>query len=454
MRFILCFSFLFLFLSENLMAQQPAATADKIVAIIGRSRIILQSEVEGQVAQFKTQDSTMHDDTLRCIALQQMMIQKVMVEQAMRDSVMVTDDEVEGMLDNRLRYFVRAYGSRENMEQALGKTVYQLKDEYRDVIREQMQADRMQDKILSNVKVTPAEVQSFYDKQDTLPLMPATIEVGQIVIEPKPSAEVDAYAKSKLEDIRKQIVEGGKDFEVMAGIYSDDPGTRDNGGRISGVSRSSGLVPEFVTQAMRLQNGDISPVFKTRFGYHIIQMISRKGEEADVRHILIRPEPTSADFRQALLQLDSVRAQLVSGKITFNEAVGKYSNDDASKMTGGMITNPQTGSSHLAIEDLDPALALMLDSLQLGSYSQPQVYNMATGGRATRIVYLVNRTAPHRANLKDDYNQIMQVALGEKKNHMLEEWLKNKLSSFYIFIDPDFRDCPVLQPWVAAMAKQ
>lgn len=452
MRFFLFLSILFVSVSEALFAQQNA-TADKIVAIVGRNRIILQSELEAQVTQFKLQDSTVNEDTLRCVAMQQMLIQKLLVEQADRDSLMVGDEEVEATLDNRLRYFIRAYGGRENMEQALGKTVYQLKEEYRDVIREQMQADRMQDKILANVKVTPAEVKKFYDKQDTLPLMPATIEVGQIVIEPKASPEVDAYAKSKLEDIRKQIVEGGKDFEIMSGIYSDDPVSRDNGGRINGVSRNAGLVPEFVTQAMRLQNGEISPVFKTRFGYHIIQMINRKGEEADVRHILIRPEPTSADFKLALTQLDSVRAQLLSGKITFNEAVGKYSNDDASKMTGGMITNPQTGSAQLQVADLDPALALMLDSLQIGSYSQPQVYNMPAGGRATRIVYLVNRTAPHRANLKDDYNQIMQVALGEKKNKLLEQWLEGKLSSYYIFIDSDYHDCPVLQPWVQQMVK-
>lgn len=453
MRFTLLFSFLFLFFTDTVFAQQ-AGTLDKIVAIVGRNRIILQSELEAQVAQFKTQDSTLNEDTLRCVALQQMMIQKLLVEQAARDSVMVTDDEVEATLDNRLRYFVRAYGSRENMEQALGKTVYQLKEEYRDVIREQMQADRMQDKILANVKVTPAEVQRFYDKQDTLPLMPATIEVGQIVIEPKPGAEVDAYAKSKLEDIRKQIVEGGKDFEVMAGIYSDDPESRNNGGRINGVSRNGGLVPEFVTQAMRLQNGDISPVFKTQFGYHIIQMISRKGEEADVRHILIRPEPTSADFKLAMTQLDSVRAQLVSGKISFNVAVGKYSNDEASKMTGGMITNPQTGSSRLDVAELDPALALMLDNLEMGTYSQPQVFTNADGSKATRIVYLVSKTAPHRANLKDDYNQIMQVALGEKKNKQLEQWLENRLSSFYIFMDEEYRSCPILHNWVQQMAKE
>jgi len=453
MRFFLLLSFLFLSISDHLAAQTPVA-ADKIVAIVGRNRIILKSELEAQVAQFKTQDSLVNEDTLRCVALQQMMLQKMLIEQADRDSLLVGDDEVEGMLDNRLRYFMRVYGGRENMENALGKTVYQLKDEYRDVIREQMQADKMQDKILANIKVTPAEVKAFYDKQDTLPFMPATIEVGQIVIEPKASEEVDAYAKSKLEDIRKQIVEGGKDFEVMAGIYSDDPGTRDNGGRIPGVSRSSGLVPEFVTQAMRLQNGEISPVFKTRFGYHIIQMINRKGDEADVRHILIRPEPTSVDFKRALSQLDSVRAQLVSGKITFNQAVAKYSNDDASKMTGGMITDPQTGSSQLGVSDMDPALALMLDSLEVGAYSQPQVYNMQGGGRATRIVYLVSKTAPHRANLKDDYNRIMQVALGEKKNKLLEQWLANKVSSYYIHIDPDYRDCAVLKPWVRETAKQ
>lgn len=429
----------------------PDEAADKILAVIGRNRIVLQSELEINILQLQGPNPTEEfTDSMKCLMLQQIVKQKMLVEQAERDSLMVSEDDVEGTLDNRLRYYMRQYGNREKMEQVLGKTIYQLKDENKDAVKEQMMAEKMQAKLLEHVKITPAEVQSFFAKQsqDSLPFYPATIEVGQIVIDPPTSKELDKYAYDQLADIRKQVVEEHKDFETLAGLYSMDPGSRDDGGRINGITRDGGFVQEFIVAAFRLQNGEVSPIVKTNFGYHIIQMIQRKGDQVDVRHILIIPQHTEADYTIAMERLDSIRSQIVAGKLSFSEGVGKYSTDDASKMTGGMIADNQTGSTQLAVDQLDPALALGIDSLKPGAISQPQMFRTQRGELSSRIVFLKSRTEPHKANLKDDYNKIQAVALAQKQNDRIESWIESKLPTYYLKIDEQYADCPPLKKWI------
>ena len=423
-------------------------SADKIIAIVGRNRIILQSDIEQQVQQARQQDPKFND-TMKCMLLQQMILQKMLLEQAERDSVMVTDEDVEGQLENRLRYFISLYGSKEKLEQVSGKTIYQIKEENRDAIREQMVAEKLQGTIMENVKITPAEVEAFYKKipVDSLPFFPATVEVGQIVIDPPVSPEMNDYAHAKLENIRKEIVDGNKTFEVAAGLYSDDPGSRDNGGRYDGVTRTGGFAPEFITAAFKLQNGEISPIIKTKFGYHIIQMINRKGDEADLRHILIKPELTSADFQSALHTLDSIRTILVSGKMSFPEAVGKFSTDEAAKRTGGMIADPNTGVTVLDMTKLDAGMVILLDSLKQGDYSQPHIFLTDAHEQSCRIVYLRNRTTPHKANLHDDYARIQEVAMAQKKQLKMQQWVTAKLPSYYLKIAPEYQGCGVLHQW-------
>ncbi len=437
------------FIAPATQAQDVLGTADKILAVVGKNRIILQSDLDVQFAQYKAQDPSL-SDTVKCNLLQQMIVQKLLVEQADRDSLLVSDDEVEESIERRIRYYISQYGSKEKLEEVAGKTIYQLKDGYRDAFREQLMAERMQSKILENVKITPAEVQSFYNKipVDSLPFFPASVEVGQIVIDPPVSPELDSLARATLTDIRNQIVNEGKSFETMAGLYSADPGSRDNGGRYNDVNRTGGgWAPEFVAAAFRLQNGEVSPIVKTQFGYHIIQMIQRKGEVADLRHILIRPERTSGDFKKAIEKLDSVRSLLMAGKYSFPEAVGKFSTDEAAKMTGGMILDPQTGSSQLEMDKLDPAMVLMLDTIKVGSFSQPQLFTTDRGERSVRIVYLKDRTQPHKANLRDDYSKIQQVALSQKQAKKTEEWLMDRLPNYYIKIDPEYSSCGTFSRW-------
>jgi len=425
--------------------------ADKILAVVGKNRVILRSELENEFNRMRLQDPSL-TDTLKCQILQQMILQKLLVEQAERDSLPVSEEDINGTMENRIRHYIRQYGSKEKLEEMAGKTVYQLKEENRDIIREQLLAERMQGKILENVKITPAEVQSFYNKLpvDSLPFYPATVEVGQIVVDPEVSPELDLHARNELEDIRKRIVEGGESFETLAGIYSTDPGSRDNGGRYNDISRNGGWAPEFIAAAFRLQNGEVSPVIKTQFGYHIIQMIQRKGDVADVRHILLRPQRTTADFKKSMVKLDSIRSLLIAGKLSFPEAVGKFSTDEGAKSTGGMIIDPSTGGSQLEIASLDPSMALMIDSLQQGAYSQPQIFVTERGEQSVRIVYLKARTEPHKANLKDDYAKIQQVALSQKQGKKLEQWIADRLPNYYIRIAPEYASCSAFGNWKLA----
>lgn len=447
--FTALYLFLFILLTGNVASAQPQV-ADKILAVVGKSRIILNSELEKQVEQIKQQNPEFND-TMRCQILDQMLLSKLMIEQAERDSIFVSDEDVEGQLDNNIRYYIRAYGSQEKMEKELGKTIYQIKEEYRETYREQLLAQKVQGQLIQNVKITPAEVKTFFESipVDSLPFIPATIELGQIVVDPPVSDELDKVAKEKAEDIRVRLVDKGENFEILASINSNDPGSRDNGGDLGVVSRGD-LVPAFSSAAFKLKDGEISQVVKTQYGYHVIQMIKRQGDQAHIRHILIHPAITSFDVKRAMAKLDSVRAELLTGKLTFATAVGKYSTDEESKRTGGMIADPQSGNTQIEMDKLDPAMLMMLDSMQAGAFSQPQVFNNDKGEKSCRIVYVKSRVAPHKVNLTDDYSKIQELALTQKKVQRIEKWLEEKLPSFYIKLDGEYNSCGILKKWYTA----
>lgn len=429
---------------------QAQEVADKIIAVVGKNRIILNSELEKQVEQMKLDEPDMDtaNDTIRCGLLERMVLSKLLLEQADRDSVFVSEEDVEGQLDNNIRYYIRAYGSKERMEKELGKTIYQIKEEYREIYREQLLAQKMQGQLIQNVKITPGEVKDFFASipADSLPYVPATVELGQIVIDPPVNEELDQDARQKIEDIRKRIVEGGESFGTLAGIYSNDPGSRDSEGDLGVVGRGD-LVPAFSTAAFKLKDGEISQVVKTQYGYHIIQMVKRQGDQAQIRHILIHPAITSVDIKKALNKLDSVRSELVSGQTTFQLAVGKYSTDENSKRSGGMIADPNNGNTQIEIDKLDPGMVLMLDSLKEGSFSQPQVFTNEKGEKSCRIVYVRSRIAPHKVNLKDDYAMIQTQALNQKKMLRLDQWIQEKMPTYYLMIDPQYQTCGTLQKW-------
>lgn len=430
---------------------QHRVVADKIVGIVG-DKTILQSDITNALADLQRQGTELPPDA-SCYIMEQQLILKAMVVQAAKDSIEIGEDEIEALLDNRIRYFVSQYGSKEALEEIAGRTVYQIKEDFRTGVRESELAKKMQQKIVSNVRITPQEVKAYFDKipADSLKFYESELEIGEIVIYPKASRDLEMLAMDELADFKKQVESGKARFESLASLYTDDPGSKDKGGEYAINRTEKNWDPAFINQAFRLKEGQISPVFKSKFGYHIIQMVSRAGDDAVVRHILRIPKVTDTEIKSAVEKLDSVRAQLIAGTISFGEAVSKYSEEESSKFTGGMKQG-QNGN-FLTIDQLDKETVNVLKELKVGEYSKPTPYTDESGKQAVRIAYLKSRTEPHRENLRDDYDRVAQRALELKKQNVLEKWFAEKIPSYYVMIDGQFNQCQTLQNWIRYAAK-
>jgi peptidyl-prolyl cis-trans isomerase SurA len=439
-----------LFLCVVSVAQQPRkVVADKIVGIVG-DKIILKSDVYNDILDRQRRGEPVPENA-DCYIMEQALTLKALVLQAERDSIQVGDDEIEALLDNQIRGFVNMYGSKEALEEIAGRTVYQIKEDFRVSFRERKLAERMRDKIVENIKITPQEVKEYFSKKnpDSLPFYESEVEVGSIIVYPKASRDLEKLAMEELGDFKKQVESGRQKFETLARLYTDDPGSKENGGQYSINRTEKSWDPAFISNAFRLKEGQISPVFKSKFGYHILQMVSRAGDDAIVRHILRIPKITDDEINEGINKLDSVRAKLIAGTITFGEAVSKYSEDDVAKYTGGMQQG-NNGSTFLQHDQLDKDLVEVLakTNLKPGEFSKPTPYTDERGKKGVRIVYLKSRTTPHRENLKDDYDRVAKEALELKKNKALEAWFASKIPSYYIMIDPDFKNCGTLNNWM------
>lgn len=428
-------------------AQQKKVLADKIIATVG-DKIILKSEIENNIADMQRQGQVVPDNA-NCLVLEQALGIKALMLQAEKDSLPLTDEEVDGLIDNRIRYFINTYGSKDAVEQISGKSIFQLKEDMRPAIREQKLAESMRNKIIDEAKITPAEVQAYFAKipKDSLPFYETELEVGQVVIYPKASHDLDQYAIDQLKEYKQQVESGAKKFETLASLYTDDPGSKETGGKYDINRNEKQWDPIFLAKAFSLKEGQVSTVFKTKFGYHIIQMVSRAGDDATIRHILKIPEVTSIELGAAKLKLDSVRSKLIAGVIKFPEAVAKFSDDEGSKFTGGRIQG-RDGSTFVTLDQLDKNMVLMMKDLQVGEISQPVEFTDDRGKKGVRIVELISKTQPHRENLKDDYNKIAQQALEQKKNILLDKWFVKKIPTYYINIDKEYTSCPEMQKWI------
>jgi peptidyl-prolyl cis-trans isomerase SurA len=426
---------------------QKKVVADKIIATVG-DKIVLKSEIDNSIVDMQRQNIEMPEN-VRCLLVEQALGVKALVLQAERDSLPVSDEEIEAEIDNKIRYFINQYGSKDVVEQIAGKTIYQLKEDFKQTFREQKLAQSMRNKIVDDVKITPSEVKTYFETipTDSLPYYESEVEVGQVVVYPKPSRDLETYAIDQLKEYKQQVESGAKKFETLASLYTDDPGSKETGGKYDINRNEKQWDPTFIAKAFSLKEGQISNVFKTKFGYHIIQMISRAGDDASIRHILKIPQVSSIEVNDAIRKLDSVRSKLIAGTIKFGEAVAKYSDDESSKFTGGRIPGPQ-GGTFLTIDQLDKDLVLKLKDLKVGEFSQPYEYTDERGKKGVRIVQLMTRTEPHRENLKDDYNKIAQRALEEKKNATLEQWFYKNIPTFYINVDTDYKVCPEMKKWL------
>ena len=418
---------------------QAQGIIDKIVGIVG-NEIIMMSDIENQYIQMASQQMKVDGNT-RCEILEDMMFQKLLYVQAQKDSLSVTPKEVETELDRRLSVFINQIGSEQKLEEYFGKTIKSIKDDLRSTIEEQMLAQKVQQKIIGDTKVTPSEVKNFFEKlpSDSIPTIEAYYELSEIVIKPEVSKEDKEKVIAELNKIRERIL-NGESFSTMAVLYSEDPGSAMKGGELGFVSKTD-LVPEFSQVAFNLTSPlDVSQVVETEYGFHIIQMIEKKGNMMNFRHILMKPKVSMEALEAADKKANEVYSILKSDTISFTDAVKKYSNGD-SKGSDGKVMNPYYGDARMTSDFLDPYTKSAVMSLKEGEFSKPFLSSDNKGIRVIKIVRLDLDVKEHKANMKDDYLTLQKAALEDKNSRLIDEWVKDKVQSVYIKIDDDYKDC-------------
>ncbi len=418
---------------------------DEIIAVVG-NEVVLSSDIETQYLQYLSQGYT-DSEEVRCQIIEDVLYQKLLVHQAKLDSTDVSEDDVNQELDSRLNSFISQLGSEEALEEYFKKSTSELKIEFYEIIYNQLLTQRMQSSITSSVSITPEEVKIFFQEMkesSDIPVMPTTLEISQIIKIPEITLDEKSRIRKKLISFRDRI-KNGEDFTVLATLYSDDTESAKNGGELGFVGRGA-LVPEFESAAFSLKGDQISEVIETQFGYHIIQLIERRGETVNVRHILLKPKVSSASLLEAKTQLEKVENLMKSEEITFEEAA-RFHSDDVSKNNGGLLINPQTGSSLFTVEELPLNIRYSADRMNEGDVSSISQFVMDDGKKAYRIIKITRKLKEHSANLIDDFSLINDAALNEKKQQEIAEWVVEKIKITYIRFDYDYNNCDVLKKW-------
>ncbi len=424
---------------------QDKVVIDRVIAVVGNSPI-LKSDVINQVRELEAQNVSLGPDPF-CAVLNEALYQKLLFNQAMIDSVEVSDDRVEQVLERRLRFFIQQIGSRERLEAYYGKTVDELKDEFREVVREQELSQQMEQEITKNVSITPAEVRRFFNQlpPDSIPMVESEIMLAKIKKVPPVRQEETDEVKSRLQGFRERVLQGER-FSTLAILYSEDPGSARNGGELGFRGRGE-LFPQFEAVAFGLRPGEVSEVVETPAGYHIIQMIERRGEQINVRHILIQPKVSPEDALAVRNELDSIRTIIQDGEMTFAEAALKFS-EHPGRINQGLMVNPFTGTNRFRSEDLEPSLFFVIDGLDVGEVSEPLPTSTEEGRTAYKIVSVRSRRDAQVANMQDDYDYIQQMALQQKKRQAVDRWVRRRLQSTYVFIHPDHHHCSFDFGWI------
>lgn len=433
-------------IGNNAYSQNDQKIVDKVVAIVGENAI-LYSDIENQYLQYLMQGNTANSENIRCQIFEELLFGKLLLNQAQLDSIEISDDQVESEMDRRLQYFISQIGSQEELEKYYNKSIAEIKNDLRSVIREQILTQQVKGNITSSIKITPSEVKKYYNDipKDSLPLIGSEIKYAVITKKPVVTAEEKAYAKQKIQKLRDRIMKG-EDFATLAKIYSEDPGSALKGGELGDFSRGV-MYPEFEAAAFALQKGEVSPVIETDAGYHILKLIKRKGEYINVRHILIQTKVSPLSIKKTQLFMDSVYQLIASGKMTFEEAALKFSDDDY-RSTGGVAINPNTGNNSFTPQEIDKDLFFKLDKMDVGGVSKPLTLRDDQNKAVIKIVKLVHRTSPHKASLKTDYGKIQEVALQQKKADAISDWINERTAETYILIvDKKLKQCKFMYHW-------
>ncbi len=422
---------------------------DRVIAVVGNNPVLL-SELESQYQQMVTaQDPT--NENSRCKLLEELLYQKLLLAQAQKDSLFITDAQLDQELDRRISYYIQQFGSEERFVSFYNKSVEDFKIELRDNVRNLLLSQQMQSKITGDITVTPNDVRTYFKNipEDSVPLVNAEVEVGQIIKKPKTTPEAKKEAKDKIADIRQRIMKGESSMTAMAALYSEDPGSASKGGLYEHIQRGQ-FVPEWDLWAFKLKPNEISEVFETIYGFFIIQLIERRGDEVDARSLLIAPKVEPSDLLIAKKYLDTLYTKFTSDTITFSEAAAKYSDDEESKNSGGLMVNPMNGATRFQMDEIgqvDQAVAFAIDKLKVGEFTKPMSMTSRDGKQAYRILFLKKRTSPHRANLIDDYQNIQAVALAKKQQEAVQFWIKRKSVNTFVHINNDYKECVFNHKW-------
>ena len=442
------FTFLLLFFTSLAFAQQKTLVLDKIVAQIGEN-VILQSDIDSQRSQ-ELDSNKLTLSTLNCELLEKLLMQNLFLNQAELDSIKISDAQVDGEMENRIRVIEQQIGGRQKMEEFYNKTVTQIKNEFRPLIKNRLMTEEMQRQITGSSSITPKEIEEYYKNlpPDSIPYINAKISIQQIVIFPKITQDDRQITINKLKDIREDIIKG-KSFETQARIHSQDPGSATQGGQMT-ASRGM-MVPQFEAAVFGLKPGEISNVFETDYGYHIVQLLERKGDDYTCRHILLVPEFNRQSLTEASTKMEECYSKLKQNQITWEQAVLTYSNDNNTRHNKGIITNPITGEQGWSMEDLnqiDQQIFILTNALNTGDLTIPSLYfDFNEKKQGIRIVRLMNRIGPHKANLEQDYTLIQRATENDKKEKILSKWIKSKIGNAYIRIDKEYENCNFKYSW-------
>jgi peptidyl-prolyl cis-trans isomerase SurA len=432
---------------EENAAAPTGQVLDKIVAKVN-NYILLESDVQKSYLEAIAQSQQGFEAPTRCDVFESLLINKLMVAKAEIDSVIVTDAEVVFQADQRFSMVMAQFGGDESLlAEVYGKTADQLKSEIEESLKEQMIIQKMQQKITDGLAVSPSEVKKFYTSipRDSLPFFSAEVIVGQIVKKPEVNKAAKDQMENKLKEFKEIILNGTADFQTLAKEYSEDPGSAMMGGEL-GFFRRGELAPEYEATALNLKPGEISNPVETIFGFHLIQLLERRGNTFNTRHILLRPLPTEEDIKNTEKYLDSLRTQILEKKIDFAKAAKEYSDDRSTSDNGGFFTDPQTGSNRLTLRTLeDPVLYFTLDTMKVGTLTAPMRFEDEREGTKVRILFYKERFPAHRANMDDDYEKLKLATRRRKEEQILSKWFVSAKEDVFIDIDPAYDRCDALK---------
>jgi peptidyl-prolyl cis-trans isomerase SurA len=444
LKVLLLFIFTISLGKEAFLNAQPLV--ESIAAVAG-NEVIYLSDLEATVADLKRTGNKTPQDELRCRVFQEMLISKLFVDQARIDSIEVTDDVIEGELNMRMNDAIRRAGSQEALEEYFKKSILEIRRDIRRTMIEQEVVREVQAKISENLTMTPSGVKRFYNSinKDSLPIIPAKYQLRLIQLDPPSNEDNKAEARQRLLDMRSQILEG-KSFSVLARLYSEDKESAKNGGEIGYLTRAE-LDKEYANAAFSLTKNTVSKVIESKFGFHLIQLIDRKGDMVNTRHILIRPQVKPDQAEQAMSKLDSIADLIRRDSMKFEEAALRFSTHKDSRINGGKMVNPNPSDrvTWLSLEELNTEMYMNVRELKVGEISKPFKTTDDNNNPVFRIVKLDSEIPAHKANIKDDYQVLYDAALMEKRQKMYDDWITKKVEITYIKISEEYKTCDFLQ---------